>query len=124
MRSSVEAVGSGSVSVTGVHDVLAGAVDRGETPGVIALVARGDEVHVDAVGTMAFGESAPIGRDTIFRISSMTKPVTAAATMALVDDGTLKLDEPVDGLIPELADRRVLRRGLDSGLDDVVATER
>ena len=94
-----------------MHDVMARYVERGDLPGLVTLVSRRGEVHIDAIGTLAVDGSAPMRHDTIFRISSMTKPVTAAATMALVDDGTLKLDEPVDGLIPELADRRVLRRG-------------
>ena len=58
-------------------------------------------------------------RDTIFRISSLTKPIAAAAAMVLVEDGWLRLDEPVDRLLPELADRRVLKR-LDGSLDDTV----
>ena len=64
-----------------------------------------------------------MGRDTIFRIASITKPITAAATMILVEECALRLDEPVDRLLPELADRRVLRR-LDGPLDDTVPAER
>src|SRR5439155_16262369 len=89
-------MGSGGFSDDGLarmHEVLAEYVERAEIPGLVTLVSRGDEVHVDAIGTMAFGDTRPIERDTIFRISSMTKPVTAAATM-LLDDGTLQLDEP------------------------------
>src|SRR5204863_9660738 len=115
-------MGSGGYSDDGLarmHEVLAEYVERAEIPGLVTLVSRGDEVHADAIGTMAFGDARPIGRDTIFRISSMTKPVTAAATMLLVDDGTLQLDEPVDGLLPELADRRVLPQ-LESALDDTL----
>ena len=62
-------------------------------------------------------------RDTIFRISSMTKPITAAAAMILVEECLLRLDEPVDRLLPELADRRVLRRP-DGTLDDTVPAHR
>jgi CubicO group peptidase (beta-lactamase class C family) len=56
-------------------------------------------------------------RDTIFRIASMTKPITAAATMILVEECKLRLDEPVDRLLPELANRKVLK-WLDGPLDD------
>ena len=106
-----------------LHDVMAGCVERGEVPGLVALVSRRGEVHVDAIGAMALGGSEPIRRDTIFRISSMTKPIIAAATLILVEECTLRLDEPVDRLLPELADRRVLTR-IDGPLDDTVPAHR
>src|SRR5437660_5615036 len=71
----------------------------------------------------ALGDSPPMRRDTIFRISSMTKPIIAAATMLLVEECKLRLDEPVDALLPELAERQVLRR-LDGPLDDTVPAKR
>ena len=61
--------------------------------------------------------------DSLFRIASMTKPVTAVAAMMLVEDGKLVLDEPVDRLLPELANRRVLAR-IDAELDDTVPAKR
>lgn len=106
-----------------MHDVMAGYVERGEVPGVVTLVSRRGEVHVDAIGAKSVGGSDPIRRDTIFRISSMTKPVTAAATMILVEECKLRLDEPVDRLLPELANRRVLKR-IDGPLDDTVPARR
>ncbi|HUZ74008.1 MAG TPA: serine hydrolase domain-containing protein [Stellaceae bacterium] len=105
-----------------LHDVMAGYVARGEVPGIVALVCRRGEVHVDALGAKAFG-GGPVRRDTIFRISSMTKPVTAAAAMILVEECKLRLDDPVDALLPELADRKVLKR-LDGLLDDTVPANR
>jgi CubicO group peptidase (beta-lactamase class C family) len=60
-----------------------------------------------------------MGRGTIFRISSMTKPVTAVATMILLEECLLRLDEPVDRLLPEVAGRRVLKR-IDGPLEDTV----
>jgi CubicO group peptidase (beta-lactamase class C family) len=87
------------------------------------LVARGEDVHVDAIGTMAFDGNEPMRRDTIFRITSMTKPILAAATMMLVEEGVLSLDEPVDRLLPELADRKVLKR-IDGPLDETVPARR
>jgi CubicO group peptidase (beta-lactamase class C family) len=106
-----------------LHDVLAGYVERGEVPGLVALISRRGETDVEVLGTMAAGDSARLRRDTIFRISSMTKPITAVATMILVEECTLRLDDPVDRLLPELADRRVLQR-LDGPLDDTVPAHR
>lgn len=103
-----------------------GTVARGaladDLPGLVVLAAHGDEVHVDAQGTLAFG-GAPVARDSLFRVASLTKPIVAAAVMTLLADGALALDEPVDRLLPELADRRVLRRP-DAALDDTVPAER
>src|SRR5436190_23475647 len=105
-----------------MHDVMARHVDRGDVPGLVTLVARRDALDVDAIGSMAL-DGAPMQRDTIFRITSMTKPITAAATMLLVEDCVLALDDPVDPFLPELARRTVLRRP-DGPLDDVVAATR
>jgi CubicO group peptidase (beta-lactamase class C family) len=94
-------------------------VGRGEFPGVLALVARGDEVTVHPVGVTRFGGDVPITRDTPFRIASMTKPVLAAAAMMLAEDDKLDLEEPIVKLLPALAGQRVLRRP-DGPLDDTV----
>ena len=106
-----------------MHDVMKGYVERGEVPGLITLVSRRDEAHVDALGSLAYEHSDPIRRDTIFRISSMTKPITAVATMILVEECKVRLDEPVDRLLPELAGRQVLK-SLDGPLDDTVPANR
>src|ERR1700738_4002768 len=75
-------------------------------PGAAWLVARDGEVHAGVAGTL--DGSAPVQRDSIFRIASMTKPVTAAAVLALAEDCVLRLDDPLDRWLPELADRRVM----------------
>jgi CubicO group peptidase (beta-lactamase class C family) len=106
-----------------MHEVMAGYVERGEVPGVVTLVSRRGEVHVDAVGIKAIGGADPMRRDTIFRIASMSKPVTAAAAMILVEECRLRLDEPVDRLLPEMAHRQVLKR-LDGPLDETVPAHR
>jgi CubicO group peptidase (beta-lactamase class C family) len=106
-----------------MHEVMAGYVERGDVPGLVTLVSRRGEVHVDAIGTQAIGDSPPMRRDTIFRISSMTKPIIAVATMILVEECKLRLDEPVDRLLPELAERQVLKR-LDGPLDETVPAKR
>ncbi len=106
-----------------MHDVLARYVESGRVPGIVAAVSRRGETHVDVLGKMSRNGADPMRRDTIFRISSMTKPVTAVATMVLVEQGELRLDDPVDGLLPELSNRRVLKRP-DGPLDDTVPADR
>jgi CubicO group peptidase (beta-lactamase class C family) len=106
-----------------MHEVMAGYVERGEMPGLVTLVSRRGEVHVDAIGMKTFGGNVPMLRDTIFRIASLTKPITAVAAMILIEECKLRLDEPVDRLLPELANRRVLKR-IDAPLDDTVPAQR
>src|SRR5712691_657547 len=106
-----------------LHDSMAGHVAAGRLPGLVTLVACGDDVHIDTIGTPSFVDDAPVPRDAIFRIASLTKPITAVATMSLVEEGLLRLEEPIDDLVPELADRRVLR-AIDAELDDTVPANR
>jgi CubicO group peptidase (beta-lactamase class C family) len=106
-----------------MDQILAGVVERGDVPGLVALVSRRGETHVTAVGTKEFDGTDPMRRDTIFRILSVTKPITAAATMMLIEEGVLRLDDPVDSLLPELADRQVLKR-IDGPLDETVPAKR
>src|ERR1700722_5336877 len=89
----------------------AAAADVGDEtgPGLGALVARSDQVHAEALGSLSIGGPA-VQHDSLFRIASTTKPVTGAATLALVREGLLDLDEPVGRLLAELAEPRVLRR--------------
>jgi CubicO group peptidase (beta-lactamase class C family) len=94
-----------------VRDVLERNVDSGFVPGAVAAVARHGKVHVEATGSLAFegaGSGTPMAADTICRIASTTKPIVAACAMTLVEDCTLRLDDPVDEFLPELADMRVL----------------
>jgi len=106
----------------GLSEIVEVAVAQGQAPGVVAAVAHGDETYVTAAGAMAV-DGPPMRADTVFRISSVTKPITAAVILGLIEDGRLSLDEPVDRLLPELAGRRVLRRP-DGPLDDTVEAER
>ena len=97
--------------LTRLRDLLDRCVDAGYFPGAVAVVARHGEVHMQATGSLAFegmGSGTPMAADTIFRIASMTKPIAAACAMTLVEDGTLRLDDPVDDLLPDLADMTVL----------------
>ena len=106
-----------------LHHVLSGYVDRQEIPGIVALVSRGDDVHIEALGTLSIDGASSMTRDAIFRIASISKPVTAVAAMILVEDCKLRLDDPIDVWIPELANRRVLRT-MASEIDDTVPATR
>jgi CubicO group peptidase (beta-lactamase class C family) len=106
-----------------MHRVLSGYVERKEMPGLVALVGHGDDVHVEVLGTKALGDPAPMKRDTIFRIASMTKPIAAVAAMILVEECTLRLDESIEPWLPELANRRVLK-SISSPPDDTVPARR
>src|SRR5204863_6817618 len=106
-----------------LHHVLSGYVERNEMPGLVALVSHHDEVHVETLGTLAFGNPAPMKRDTIFRIASITKLITAVAAMILVEECKIRLDDSIEPWLPELANRRVLKSidsRLDNKLDDTV----
>ena len=84
-------------------------VASGALPGAVWWVSRDGEVSRGELGTShPGGTGEPVRPDTLFRISSTTKPVTAVVAMTLVDDGTLSLDDPVERWLPELADRQVL----------------
>ncbi|MGE5732513.1 MAG: serine hydrolase domain-containing protein [Gemmatimonas sp.] len=102
-----------------MHQVLSGYVDRQEMPGLVALVSRDDDVHVETLGTLSLGHPAPMTRDTIFRIASITKPITAVAAMILVEECRLRLDESIEAWLPELENRRVLK-SISSDLDHTV----
>jgi CubicO group peptidase (beta-lactamase class C family) len=115
-----------NLSERGIGDLrstLSRHVDQGEVPGLVALVAGGDDVHVEAIGKKAVTDTGLIERDTIFRIASITKPIAGVAAMLLVEDGLMALDDPVARWLPELAEPRVLR-SLESALDDTVPAER
>jgi CubicO group peptidase (beta-lactamase class C family) len=105
------------------HDAMARHVDDGLVPGLVAVIARQGSAHVEIMGTKAIEDEEPLRRDAIFRIASLTKPISALAAMILVEEGTLRLDGSVEDLLPELADRRVLR-SLDADLDDTVPAAR
>jgi CubicO group peptidase (beta-lactamase class C family) len=108
--------------MSAIGEVLQRHVDAGALPGAVALVRRGGDVRVDVVGSMAF-DGPPMRRDTIFRMASLTKPLTSVAAMMLVEECAIRLDEPVARLLPELAQPRVVRT-LDGPVDDTVAARR
>jgi CubicO group peptidase (beta-lactamase class C family) len=105
-----------------VDELTARAVSDGQVPGVVAAVAHGEDVHVSVAGAMSVDGPA-IRRDTVFRIASISKPITAVCALTLIEAGLLAIDEPVDRTLPELADRRVLRAP-DAALTDTVPARR
>jgi CubicO group peptidase (beta-lactamase class C family) len=106
-----------------LHQVLSGYIERRELPGLVALVSRHDDVHVETLGTKGIDESAPMKRDTIFRIASLSKPITAVAAMILVEECKLRLDDSIEPWLPELANRRVLK-SIASQPDDTIPARR
>ena len=109
--------------VVRLHEVLASHVESAQLPGLVALLSVDGETHTEAIGRIAFDDPTLMGSDSLFRIASLSKPVVAAAAMQLVDEGSLRLDEPVENLLPELADRRVLA-SLESDVSDTVPARR
>ena len=106
-----------------MRDTMAGFVTRGEVPGLVTAITRRGETHVEALGSKAIGVADPMRADTIFRVASMTKPVAAVAALILVEECALRLDDPLDKWLPELADRRVLVR-VDAPLEETVPAKR
>src|SRR5215813_8303714 len=106
-----------------LHDVLQTHVSNGSVPGAVGLVARGDRVEVAAAGSADVDGTSPMARDSIFRVASITKPITASAVMMLVDDGRIALEEPAGQWLPELASPAVVRTPA-SPADDVVPAVR
>ncbi|HYX88051.1 MAG TPA: serine hydrolase domain-containing protein [Gaiellaceae bacterium] len=101
--------------MTPLQDLLEKAVGTGNVPGAAAVVARGDEVEI--------GSAGDVEPDSIVRIASITKPITAAAVMLLVDEGSVAFDDPIARWLPELDSPRVVRTP-ESPLDDVVPAAR
>ena len=112
--------GFSPAGLEGVTAELAAAVERDEVGGIVSLIyRRGQVVQVDAVGFRDLARTTPMTRDSIFRIASMTKPITSVAALLLWEEGHFRLDDPVDRWLPELADRQVLAdptAPLDSGV--------
>ncbi|WP_295701870.1 serine hydrolase domain-containing protein [Lapillicoccus sp.] len=115
--------------MTALLDLLQPHVDSGAVPGAVALLTHdadadaGARVEVEVVGSQDAEGTTPMTRDSIFRIASITKPITAATVMMLVEDGLLGLDDPVDTWLPELTSPMMLRTP-DGPLDDLVPAAR
>src|SRR2546425_11759255 len=92
-----------------MHDSLLRHVDSGRLPGLVALISRRGAEHVDAIGTLAFDRRAPMRRDTIFRLASVAKPITAVGALILVGECKLRLGDPVAEILPQPSNPAGLR---------------
>ena len=107
-RAKPEAVGMSSERLKRVTDTLAADIEAKKIPGAVILVARhGKVVLYDALGKLDPASGAPMPRDAIFRIYSMTKPITTLTAMMLVEEGRLQLSDPVAKYIPSYAKMQV-----------------
>jgi CubicO group peptidase (beta-lactamase class C family) len=106
-----------------VIEILERHVETGYLTGAVALIGHGSHAEVVAVGDESREAPGLMRRDSVFRITSMTQPLTAAATLMLVDEGKLRLDGRIDEWLPELAHRRVLRT-ISGPIDDTVPANR
>ena len=106
-----------------LRDILQSHVSDGSVPGAVGLIARGDRVEVQTAGWGDVDGTFHMARDSIFRVASITKPITAAAVMMLVDDGRIALEDPIGRWLPELASPAVVRTPAGP-VDDVVPAVR
>jgi CubicO group peptidase (beta-lactamase class C family) len=108
--------------VSDLHGILERYVSDGSVPGAVGLVARPDQIELAAVGSAALG-GAPMARESIFRFASITKPITAAAVMILVEDDRIALHDPVERWLPEMGNPTVVRTP-SSSVDDLIPATR
>lgn len=112
-----------SAAAVAARSVLEQHVEAGYGSGLVALIGAGEDAEVIAVGRQSRDSGEPMHRDSLFRIASMTKPITALAALMLAEQRRVSLDGPVESWLPELGNRRVLRR-LDGVLEDTVPARR
>src|SRR2546423_7796108 len=95
--------------ISEIDSLLQQAIQQGTLPGVVAIVANKDRIlYHSAFGLMDVGKRKPMQKDSIFRMASMTKPVTSAAVMMLKEEGKLSLDDPVSKYLPAFKDRELI----------------
>ncbi|MGJ8688082.1 MAG: serine hydrolase domain-containing protein [Gammaproteobacteria bacterium] len=110
--SSPESVGMSSEALERIAPLLQQYVDSGELVGVVSMLARhGEIVHFDNYGTLDKDTGAPIEKDSLFRIYSMSKPITTVAAMMLYEEGKFQLSDPVSKFLPEFANLKVMGEG-------------
>ena len=113
-----EKVGLSSTRLRHLRTEMQGYVDQGKLAGLITLVARcGKVAHLECYGMMDIEANKPMQLDTIFRIYSMTKPVTSVALMMLVEEELVQLDDPVSRFIPEFKDLKVFVGTTETGVE-------
>jgi CubicO group peptidase (beta-lactamase class C family) len=105
------AAGLSSAGAAAITSFLQGVVDRGEVPGIVALVVdRNGVIYHEAFGKQDAGKNIPMAKDSIFRIASMTKAITSMGVMILVEEGKVKLDDDAAKYVPSMAGRRVFTK--------------
>ncbi len=105
---SPESVGFSSQRLNRVNKMMQGYIDDGKLASGLTMIARhGETFHFEPYGVLDLESGVPVERDTLFRIYSMTKPITSAAVMMLYEEGYFSLDDPVGKFIPELASMKV-----------------
>jgi CubicO group peptidase (beta-lactamase class C family) len=119
----VESDGFSRARLRRMHETMERHLESSRISGLVTFISHRGREYVDAMGTLAFHGDRPMRRDTIFRLASMTKPITAVAAMILVEECRLRLDDPVDDWLPELTNRKVLRT-INSPVDDTVPARR
>ncbi len=116
-------VGMSAEVLAAIPAKFASFIEEGKVPGFVTVVAReGKVVHFEAFGQRDVERGKPMIKDTIFRMYSMTKPITGVAIMILVDEGKLRVSDPVSKFIPEFADSKVLVQGEDGTTELAPAT--
>lgn len=116
--------GFSSEGLAAIPNALRPVVDAGDLSGFVTLLwRRGEVAQVNAIGYRDVAAKAPMTRDTLFRIASMTKPITSVAALMLLEEGVLKLDDAITKWLPEFADMQVLRSATGP-LEDTVPAAR
>ena len=112
-----EEVGLSSKRLQRISPVMQSYVDAGKLAGVMTMIARrGTVVHFEKFGQMDIAADKPMEFDTIFRIYSMTKPITSVAIMMLYEEGRFQLNDPVSKFIPEFKDLKVFKNETEDGI--------
>lgn len=107
-----ESVGMSTPRLQRIHAYIQGYLDRNEIAGAVTLVARhGKVVHFDAQGYRYKEDNAPMQKDTIFSLMSMTKPIVSTALMMLWEEGRFMLDDPIANWLPSYANKQVMEDG-------------
>src|SRR5690606_18333720 len=103
-----EDVGVSAERLRRVHELIQRHIDAGNFSGAVTLVARNGRIaHHEAHGLMDLASKKPMQKDAIFRIMSMTKPIVGASIMMMIEEGNVRLQDPVSRFIPEFADMTV-----------------
>ncbi len=110
-------VGLSAEKLQRVREIVQSAIDKNQTPGVVVLIGRhGKVADLESFGQMDREAKRPMRPDAIFRIYSMTKPITTVAALILIEQGKLGLDDPISKFIPEFADTKVYDRTVPAGV--------